>query len=101
MSQESIYPYVLADGSTLYYFKYRKSDGSAGTKRGFPSRREARRARQRMMAAVDRGEVRAARDSFADFFDRWLTGRRPYLEDRTWRDYEVNGRARLKHASAR
>ena len=98
MSHESIYPYQLADGSTRYYFKYRKSDGSPGTKRGFTSRREARRARLRVMAAVDRGEVRACRDTFAVYFDRWLVMRRPYLEEGTWRDYRVHGEKRLKPA---
>src|SRR2546423_1598979 len=96
MSQESIYEYALADGTRRFYFKYRKSDGSGGTKRGFKTRRAARTARQRVMASVARGDIRTARTCLADDFDAWLERRRPYLTEGTWCDYEVHGRKRIK-----
>ena len=40
-SGDGIYAYETKAG-TLYYFKYRKSDGRSATKRGFTSTRAAR-----------------------------------------------------------
>lgn len=79
-------------------FKYRRSDGSSGTKRGFASRTAARKARRQLVGAIERGEVRVCREDFATFFDSWLRGRRPFISPGTFADYGVHGEKRLKPA---
>ena len=74
---------------TLYYFKYRKSDGRSATKRGFTSPRAARRERERMVVSAALGEQASTTETFGDFFDGWLQNRRPYLEPGTYLDYET------------
>jgi integrase len=94
---EGIYEYVLADGSTRFRVLYRKSDSSQGQRRGFTSRREARRWRAEISTRAARGEVKPTpKATFAELFDNWLERRKPYLEPGTWRDYEVHGRRRIK-----
>src|SRR5271155_1940122 len=88
---KGIYPYETRQG-TLYYFKYRKSDGRSATKRGFSSPRAARRERERMVVSASLGEQTSTTGTFGDFFDAWLQNRRPYLEPGTYLDYENHGR---------
>ena len=96
-ASESIYPYETKAG-TRYLFKYRRSDGTSDTKRGFASRAAARKARRSHVSAVERGEVRVCREDFATFFDSWLRGRRPFLSPGTFANYRVHGEKRLKPA---
>ncbi len=99
-SSESIYPYETKAG-TRYLFKYRRSDGSSDTKRGFASRSAARKARRQLVGAIERGEVRVCREDFATYFDAWLHGRRPFLSPGTLSDYRNHGEKRLKPAFGR
>ncbi len=39
--------------------------------------------------------MRHTKETFGDYWRRWLERRRPYLEAGTWAGYEVNGRKRL------
>ena len=89
-----VYPYPVK-GGTRWYFKARDSNGRQTTKRGFTSERAARDAKRRLTEQVERGEVRHTRESFGQFWHRWLAQRRPYLEAGTWRGYEIDGRKRL------
>lgn len=89
-----VYSYRTADG-TRWRFVYRRSDGAQTTKRGFASERAARDARRRLIEQVERGEVRHTKETFADYWERWLGQRRPYLEPGTWSGYEIAGRKRL------
>jgi Phage integrase, N-terminal SAM-like domain len=91
---DGIYPYDTA-GGIRWRFVYRRSDGTQTTKRGFSSQRAARDARRRLVEQVERGEVRHTKETFGDYWARWLTHRRPYLEPGTWSGYEIHGRKRL------
>ena len=82
-SERGIYAYETAQ-ATRFYFKYRSANGRSATKRGFTSPRAARRAREQMIVAVSRGEVAPpSRETFGEFYVRWLRERRPYLEPGT------------------
>lgn len=89
-----VYSYRTADG-IRWRFVYRRSDGTQTSKRGFTSERAARDARRRLVEQVERGEVRHTKETFGDYWARWLARRRPYLEPGTWTSYEINGRKRL------
>jgi integrase len=89
-----VYSYRTSRGYR-WRFVYRRSDGTQTSKRGFASERAARDARRRLIEQVERGEVRHTRETFGDYWDRWLRRRRPYLEPGTWTGYEINGRRRL------
>jgi len=92
-----VYSYPTKAG-VRWYFKFRGSDGVQTTKRGFTSARAARDARRRLAERIERGEVRQTRESFGEYWDRWLARRKPYLEPGTWEGYEINGRRRLSPA---
>jgi len=92
-----VYPYQAPGGKTLYYCRYPRSDGTWTTKRGFPSQRAANSFRTTAINDARRGAVATTpKDSFEVLFDRWLSRRRAYLSEGTYRDYEVHGRKRLK-----
>ena len=96
MAKGSIYPYDLADGSRRYLVMYRTSNGVQRKRKGFKGIREAERFLNQTIAAVDRGEVVATSDTFAEYIDRWLKEHRPRLEEGTYRDYRVHVERRLK-----
>src|SRR3954452_3116588 len=79
-SDGSIYSYKTKDG-TRWRFMFRDSRGRQSTRRGFTSRREAQRERERLLGKVHRGEIRASREDLAGFWERYLHARRPYLEN--------------------
>jgi integrase len=89
-----VYSYSTKAGSR-WYFKFRGSDGVQTTKRGFTSARAARDAKRRLTERIERGEVYQTRESFGEYWERWLARRKPYLEPGTWQGYEINGRRRL------
>jgi integrase len=94
---DGIYEYLLGDGTIRYRALYRASDGSQRQKRGFTTRREARRWRAEITTRAAAGGVKPSpKESFGEFFDRWLEKRKPYLELGTWHDYEIHGRLRIK-----
>jgi integrase len=93
-SQGGVYPYRTAQG-TRWRYVVRRSDGKQTSKRGFTSPRAAREACRRLVAQIDRGEVRHTTQTFASWWDGWLQHRKPYLEPNAWRAYEVDGRKRL------
>jgi hypothetical protein len=61
----------------------------------FTSRRAAAAARRRLIEAIERGEVKPARETFDEFWARYLEERKPYLSSGTLVDYETHGRKRL------
>jgi hypothetical protein len=65
----SIYSYETAEG-TRWRFVFRDSRGRQSSRRGFTSRREAQRERERLLGKVHRGEVRASREDLAGFWER-------------------------------
>jgi integrase len=89
-----VYAYRTAEGQR-WYFKFRHADGSSSTKRGFKSRRAAVQARQALAEGVRRGEVKASRETFAEYWERFLAAKRPYVTRGTLVDYEIHGRRRL------
>lgn len=93
-SQGGVYPYRTAQG-TRWRYVVRRSDGKQTSKRGFTSARAAREAYRRLVAQIDRGEVRHTEQTFGSWWDGWLRHRKPYLEPNAWRAYEVDGRKRL------
>jgi integrase len=89
-----VYPYETTSG-TKWRYVTRRSDGSPTSKRGFTSESAARTARRRLTEKKERGEVVHTKETFGDFFPRWLKRRRPYLSEGTWNAYERDGRLRL------
>jgi integrase len=89
-----VYPYETSAG-TRWRCAVRRSDGSFTSKRGFASQKAALDARRRMTERVERREVVHTTESFAEFWERWLASRKPYLEEGTWGAYERDGRLRL------
>ncbi len=89
-----VYSYPTKEG-LRWYFKFRGSDGVQTSRRGFTSARSARDAKRRLTERIERGEVRHTRESFGEYWQRWLARRKPYLEPGTWQGYEINGRLRL------
>jgi len=89
-----VYSYGTASG-TRWRYVVRRSDGSMTSKRGFSSEKAARDARRRLVERQERGEIRHTRETFGAYWERWLAGRRAYLEPGTWQAYERDGRLRL------
>src|SRR3954468_23833776 len=92
--QGSIYAYETTAG-TRYRFTFRDRSGRQTTRRGFLSRREAQRERERLMGKVRAPQVRVPRESVAAGWERWLDQRRPYLERGSWLDYRSHGERRI------
>ncbi len=82
-----VYPYQTADG-TRWRCKVKRSDGTWTQKRGFKSPSAATNWRRRQLERVERREVVHTNETFGEFFPRWLTRRRPYLEEGSWSCYE-------------
>lgn len=91
---DGVYAYRTASGPRWRYV-VRRSDGTQTTKRGFLSEKAARDARRRVVEQIERGEVRHTKETFEQYWGRWIERRRPYLEANTWRAYDVDGRLRL------
>ncbi len=89
-----VYEYETAQG-TRWRYLLRRSDGRQTTKRGFTSPTAARTAYRRAVEQVERGEVRHTKYTFGTWWDEWLRSRKPYLEENSWRAYDVDGRRRL------
>jgi len=66
--------------------------GSFATGEGY---RAAVTARRRLVESIARGEVKPARETFGEFWTRYLEERQPYLTAGTLIDYETHGRKRL------
>lgn len=86
-------------GGATYDIKYRTADGTQVKRAVGPSRKEAEKALNSALAAVDRGEIRSAsRETFAEAADAWLRRKKPLIEPSTHRGYEIELRTRLKPA---
>lgn len=96
MAGKRKYPGVYATSDGKWRATWRTSNGRQQMKRGFESAIAAHKYRTKMLVKADEGELVAGPGTFAEFFDRWLRGRKPYLEDRTWSGYETVGRLQLK-----
>ena len=69
----------------VYDIKYRTGDGTQVKKAIGPNRKEAERALNSALAAVDRGEQETtSRECFAQVADRWLERKRPLIEEGTY-----------------
>jgi hypothetical protein len=86
-----VYPYQTAKG-TRWRCRVKQSDGTWTQKRGFTSPSAAASWRRRQLERVDRREIVHTKESFGEFFLRWLTRRKPYLEEGSWDAYERDGR---------
>jgi hypothetical protein len=71
------------------------------SRRGFSSKKAARDARRRLVERQERGEIRRTRQTFGAYWERWLGGRRAYLEPGTWQAYKRDERLRLRRSWAR
>jgi integrase len=89
-----VYPYETAQG-TRWRCRVKRSDGKWSQKRGFTSPSAAANWRRRQLERVERREVVHTKETFGEFFPRWLTRRKPYLEEGSWSCYERDGRIRL------
>jgi integrase len=85
-----IYPYATREG-VRWRIAVPRSDGTVTTRRGFESREAAWRARD---CLTGRGPLEAD-VTFARFWTRWLTDKRPYLTAGALEDLEAHGRKRL------
>lgn len=93
-STPNVYPYWTGAG-VRWLFRFRDSRGKPSTRRGFPSEAAAAKARERLLGRKHSQGVVAGRMTFAEFVERWLRVRRPYLEPGSWADYEIHVRKRL------
>ena len=91
---DGVFPYDTRAG-VRYGFKFRQSDGSSSTRRGFRSRKIARAEKRKLEESIRRGEVKVARESFEAFWNRLLAERQPYLTKGGYQDMETHGRLRL------
>jgi integrase len=91
---DGVFPYKTTAG-TRHGFKFRQSDGTSSTRRGYTSQRAARAGTRELEESIRRGEVKVARESFETFWNRFLADRKPYLVRGTYHNYEVQGRKRL------
>ena len=89
-----VYPYETAKGRR-WRCRVKRSDGKWTQRRGFTSPSAAANWRRRQLERVERREVIHTKETFGEFFPRWLTRRKPYLEDGSWSAYERDGRIRL------
>lgn len=93
-SHHGVYTYETTDG-TRWRYLFRQSDGRLTSRRGFTSRSAALSARAIAVEQVRRGEVRATRDTFGEFWARVLEAKRPYVTAGTLQDYTTHGEKRL------
>jgi hypothetical protein len=84
--REGVYPYATK-GGVRWRFVFRQSDGTMSSRRGFTSRRAAARARERLDESVRRGEVKVARETFADFWESVLAQKRRYVTAGSYEDF--------------
>jgi integrase len=68
-----------------------QSDGSLTTRRGYPTREAACRAREQLVVTP----APAAEASFARYWQAWLADKRAYVTDGAHEDLETHGRKRL------
>jgi hypothetical protein len=76
-------------------FVFRQSDGTMSSRRGFTSRRAATRARERLNESIRRGEVKVARETFAEFWESVLAQKRRNVTAGSYEDFATHGRKRL------
>lgn len=62
---------------------------------GLQARARRRTWRRRQLERIERREIVHTKETFGEFFPRWLTRRKPYLEEGSWSCYERDGRIRL------
>jgi hypothetical protein len=86
-------PYETSQGKR-WTCKVKRSDGIWTQKRGFTSRSAAANWRRRQLERVERREVVHAKETFGEFFPRWLARRKPHLEEGSWCAYERDGRSK-------
>jgi integrase len=89
-----VYMYETAEGQR-WRFVFRLSDGRMTSRRGFTSRAAALAARAVAVEEVRRGDVRATRDTFGQFWARVPEAKRPYVTAGTLQDYTTHGNKRL------
>ena len=89
-----VYAYETTDGPR-WRCVFRQSDGRLTSRRGFTSRSAAVHARASAVEQVRRGEVRATRETFGEFWATMLEAKRPYVTAGTLQDYRVHGERRL------
>lgn len=91
---DGIYPYRTRRGSR-WRFKFRQSDGTVSSRRGFTSHRAAATARRRLVESIERGEVKVSRETFETFWKRLGEEKRPYMTAGAHLDLMTHGRKRL------
>ena len=92
-SGDGVYAYSTNAG-VRYRFVFRQSDGTLSSRRGFRSQAAAA-ARRKVAESVDRREITVCREDFADFWERFVADKRPYLTPGSHVDLVTHGRKRL------
>jgi hypothetical protein len=88
MARGCIYGQTKKRGGLTYYIKYRTGDGTQVKRAIGSTRKEAERALNAALAAVDRGEQRTtSRETFEEAARSWLAAKEPRIEPATYRDY--------------
>lgn len=91
---QGVYRYLTRNGAR-WYFKTRGRDGWQITRRGFLSEKAAIEAKRRIVGQVARGEASCTRETFAEYWERWLRRRRHHLAPASVAAYTVDARTRL------
>jgi protein-disulfide isomerase/integrase len=91
---DGVYAYETKQGRR-WRFTFRHADGSISSRRGFTSRQAAVTAKRRLLEAIDRHEVKPARETFSTVWAKLLNEKRAYMTGGSLQDFETHGRKRL------
>lgn len=89
-----VYAYETKQG-TRYRYNFRDSDGKLSCKRGFRSPQAAAIDKAGVNVQAAAGTLHLSTARFADYFESWLAGHRPFVDAGTWTDYRTHGSKRL------
>jgi integrase len=89
-----IYRYETKQGSR-YRYNFRDSDGKQSCKRGFLSPQAAAIDKAGLNVQAAAGTLHLSTALFADYFESWLAGHKPFVDLGTWSDYGTHGTKRL------
>jgi integrase len=92
--RDGIYRYETKAGPR-WRFVFIQSDGTRSSRRGFVSRSVAKVEKRRIADEIRRRERVVTRDTFDEFWTRWIRERRPYLSPGSFEDLVTHGHKRL------
>ena len=89
-----IYRYETKQGPR-YRYNFRDSDGKQSCKRGFLSPQAGAIDKAGLAVQAAAGTLHLSTALFADYFESWLAGHKPFVDPGTWNDYRTHATKRL------